>query len=141
MNRLRIGQVAAQASVSVDTVRYYERRGLVQNVERDGSGYRRYGLEAVDRIRTIRRAAAIGFSLDQLETIFRMRASGKPPCGSVLEMARRKLSDLDEQIATLNQLRSVLETTISSWGDRLQQTPTGGLAHLLDSLGNNGDKS
>ena len=89
MNRLRIGQVAAQANVSVDTVRYYERRGLVQNVERDESGYRRYGPEAVDRIRTIQRAAAIGFSLDELETIFRLRASGKPPCGSVLEMARR----------------------------------------------------
>src|SRR5258706_15615859 len=97
-NLLFIGTVASQTGVSVDTVRHYERKGLLFNVARDASGYRRYPAETIDRIRVVRAALAIGFTLDELARIFRQRASGKPPCAHVRDLAIRKLEELDERI-------------------------------------------
>ncbi|HET8774645.1 MAG TPA: MerR family DNA-binding protein [Thermoanaerobaculia bacterium] len=131
---LRVGDVASKAGVSVDTVRHYERKGVLQNVFRDGSGYRRYPEDAVRRVRVIRRAISLGFSLDELSAIFRERASGKPPCGRVRELAGRKLVELDERIAALIALRAALTETLSGWDDRLRATTQGGFAHLLETL-------
>jgi len=131
---LRIGDVAAQAGVSVDTVRHYERKGVLPNVSRDRSGYRRYSEDAVPRILVIRRAISLGFSLDELADIFRERASGKPPCGRVRELAGRKLVELDERIAALTALRAALVQTIAGWDDRLQSTESGRFAHLLETI-------
>jgi DNA-binding transcriptional MerR regulator len=131
---LLIGEVAKRVGVSVDTVRHYERKGLLQNVWRDGSGYRRYSSEAVDRIRVARRALAIGFTLDELARIFRKRASGKAPCAHVYELATRKAAELDERIAAMTAVRAALADTLASWEQRLQTTPAGGFAGLLDSL-------
>jgi DNA-binding transcriptional MerR regulator len=131
---LRIGDVAGRTGVSVDTVRHYERKGLLQNVQRDGSGYRRYPAEAIDRIRVVRRALGIGFTLDELSRIFRRRAAGKPPCREVYELATRKVAELDERIAAMTAVRAALSATLLSWEQRLQTTPAGGFAGLLDSL-------
>jgi MerR family Zn(II)-responsive transcriptional regulator of zntA len=130
---LLIGEVAARSGVSADTVRHYERKGLLQ-VERDGSGYRRYSAEAVGRIRVVRRALAIGFTLDELARIFRQRASGVAPCAGVRDLASRKLVQLDERIAAMHAVRAALAEIVTSWEQRLQITPAGGFAHLLDSL-------
>lgn len=131
---LRVGDVASKAGVSVDTVRHYERKGVLQNVVRDESGYRRYPEDAVRRVRVIRRAIGLGFSLDELSDIFRERAAGKPPCGRVRELAGRKLVELDERIAALTALRAALTETISGWDERLRATGQGGFAHLLETL-------
>lgn len=131
---LLIGEVASQTGVSVDTVRHYERKGLLQGVSRDGSGYRRYPADAVPRIRVIRRALTIGFTLDELARIFRQRASGRPPCGQVRDLAVRKLAELDERIAAMTALRATLAETVTSWEQRLRATPDGGFAHLLETL-------
>jgi DNA-binding transcriptional MerR regulator len=131
---LLIGDVARQTGVSVDTVRHYERKGLLQEVSRDGSGYRRYPSEAIDRIRVVRRALGIGFSLDELARIFRRRAAGKPPCREVYDLATRKVAELDEQIAAMTAVRAALSETLVTWERRLQTTPDGGFAGLLDSL-------
>ncbi len=131
---LRVGDVASKAGVSVDTVRHYERKGVLQNVSRDESGYRRYSDEAVRRIRVIRRAIGLGFSLDELAAIFRERASGNAPCARVRELAGRKLVELEERIAALVALRAALTETISGWDDRLRATSQGGFAHLLETL-------
>lgn len=131
---LRIGDVASQAGVSVDTVRHYERKGLLQNVRRDATGYRCYPTDAVDRIRVARRALGIGFTLDELGRIFRQRAMGQPPCAQVYELAKRKAAELDERIAAMTAVRAALAETLSSWEQRLQTTPAGGFAGLLDSL-------
>ena len=131
---LRVGDVASRAGVSVDTVRHYERRGVLPNVSRDGSGYRRYADDAVRRVLVIRRAIRLGFSLDELADIFRERAAGKPPCGRVRDLARRKLAELDERIAALTSLRAVLAETITGWDDRLRNTGDGGFARLLETL-------
>lgn len=131
---LRVGDVASQAGVSVDTVRHYERKGVLRNVSRDQSGYRRYPQDAVQRILVIRKAISLGFSLDELADIFRERAAGKPPCGRVRDLAGRKLVELDERIAALTSLRAVLSETIAGWDDRLRTTKDGGFARLLESI-------
>jgi DNA-binding transcriptional MerR regulator len=131
---LLIREVATQIGVSVDTVRHYERKGVLGDVARDESGYRRYPLETVQRIRVIRRALSIGFTLDELARIFRQRASGRPPCAQVRDLATRKLAELDERIAAMNAVRAALSETVSAWERRLETTPDGGFAHLLESL-------
>ena len=133
-NLLLIGEVASRTGVSVDTVRHYERKGLLQGVSRDGSGYRRYPADIVGRIQVIRRALAIGFTLDELSRIFRQRAAGQPPCGQVRDLAVRKLAELDERIAAMISLRAALAETVDGWEQRLQTTPEGGFAHLLETL-------
>jgi DNA-binding transcriptional MerR regulator len=131
---LRVGDVASQAGVSVDTVRHYERKGVLRDVSRDGSGYRRYPADAVQRVLVIRKAIALGFSLDELADIFRERAAGKPPCGRVRDLARRKLEELDERIAALISLRTLLAETVTSWDDRLRNTKDGDFARLLETI-------
>jgi DNA-binding transcriptional MerR regulator len=131
---LLIGAVASQTGVSVDTVRHYERKGLLENVVRDESGYRRYPLDTAQRIRVIRRSLDIGFTLDELARIFRQRASGRPPCAQVRDLATRKLAELDERIAAMNAVRAALSETLSDWEQRLETTPNGTFAHLLESL-------
>jgi DNA-binding transcriptional MerR regulator len=132
--QLRVGDVASKAGVSVDTVRHYERKGVLQNVSRDASGYRRYPESAVDRVLVIRRALTLGFSLDELASIFRERAAGSAPCGRVRDLAGRKLEELDQRIAALLALREALSETISGWDERLRGRNDGELAHLLDKL-------
>jgi DNA-binding transcriptional MerR regulator len=131
---LLIGEVASQTGVSVDTVRHYERKGVLQTVARDRSGYRRYPIDTVNRIRVIRRALSIGFTLDELARIFRQRASGHPPCAQVRDLAARKLAELDERIAAMTALRAALAETVAGWERRLQTTPEGGFAGLLETL-------
>ena len=120
--------------MSRDTIRHYERVGVITNVDRDASGYRRYSPAVIDRVRVIRRALSIGFTLDELSRIFRQRASGHPPCREVRGLASRKLAGIEQQIAALEALRAALEQTIASWDVQLQSTPEGEMAHLLDSL-------
>jgi len=136
---LRVGELASRAEVSVDTIRYYERRGLLPHAHRDDSGHRRFPPEVIDRIRVIRQATAIGFTLDELIGIYRRRAAGQQPCGHALQVAKRKLVELDERIAELDRLRTRLANVITSWEEKLGATPPGGLAYLLESLTGNGD--
>jgi len=131
---LLIGDVARGAGVSADTIRHYERKGLLTGIRRDGSGYRRYTAEAIERVRVVRRALGIGFTLDELAKIFRQRAAGQAPCRQVHELATRKAAELDERIAELTALRAALAETLASWEQRLQSTSPGGFARLLEEL-------
>lgn len=132
--RLLTGQVARACGVSHDTIRHYERLGVIAKADRDRSGYRRYAPETIDRVRIVRRALGIGFTLEELARIFRQRSSGRPPCREVRALARQKLSDLDSRIAELLAMRETLRTTLAAWDDVLQATPEGHAAHLLDKL-------
>lgn len=129
-----IGAVADACRVSVDTIRHYESKGVITGVARDSSGYRRYGPGVIDRVRIVRKALAIGFTLDELARIFLQRAAGQPPCKHVHQLAVRKLSELDERIETLVELRRLLAASVDGWESRLRDTPDGQAAQLLDSL-------
>jgi MerR family copper efflux transcriptional regulator len=129
-----IGAVARACGVSDDTVRHYEKRGLITPIERTAAGYRCYSPDVVERIRLIRRALRLGFTLDELHRIFRQRAAGSSPCRQVRALAAQKLHELDEQIAELVALRASLADTLTNWDRRLNETADGQPAHLLETL-------
>jgi len=131
---MKIGEVARECGVSVDTVRHYEAKGVIGAAPRDGSGYRHYGADVIERVRLVRRALKLGFTLDELCRIFRRRAEGKPPCREVRALAGRKLHDVDARIAELIALRDSLASTIETWDQRLSVTAEDEAAHLLEDL-------
>jgi DNA-binding transcriptional MerR regulator len=129
-----ISEAAARAGVSADTIRYYERVGVLPRAPRTAAGYRRYTEEAVARIAFVRNAAAFGFPLKELAGFLRARDAGQPPCRSVKAAAERLLADMDRQLAALLDARRAMAATLQEWESRLAQTPRGSAARLLDSL-------
>lgn len=128
------GELARLAGVSADTLRHYERVGVLPRPPRTAAGYRRYPASAVDRVRLIRRALAIGFSLDELRRILQSRDRGGTPCQGVRALAASKLSQLEQRIAELEGLRDQLRSLLIDWDGRLARTPNGEPARLLESL-------
>src|SRR5947209_19688112 len=105
---LLIGELATLCGVSTDTIRHYESLGVIAPAERGGNGYRRFPRAAADRVRLIRRAIAIGFTLDEMARIFRRRESGSAPCREVRALAGEKLAQLARRIEEMHALRAEL---------------------------------
>jgi DNA-binding transcriptional MerR regulator len=107
---LRIGDLAALARVSADALRYYERRGLLRPSGRRASGYRLYARDAVGVVRFIKQAQALGFSLDEVEALLRLRSAVGEPTSALQarEVAVAKLRDVDEKVRQLGALRNAL---------------------------------
>jgi DNA-binding transcriptional MerR regulator len=134
MAAMRSSALARAAGVSTDTLRYYERRGLLPRPPRTASGYRCYPPEAVHRVIVIQRALDAGFTLAELTRILRQRDAGGVPCREVLAIASARLRDLDERIVGLMNLRDRLSAVVASWQRTLDKTPAGMRARLLDTL-------
>ena len=128
------GQLAKLAGVSTDTLRHYERIGVLLCPRRTGGGYRLYPPEALARVRLIRGALSMGFSLPELVRILKVRDRGGAPCKQVRALAESKLQELDERLEELRRLRSHLSDWIIAWDERLLQTPDGERAGLLEML-------
>lgn len=107
---LRIGDLATLAGVSVDALRYYERRGLIHPTGRRASGYRQYAPEAVSLVRFIKRAQALGFSLVEVEELVHLRGHARRPGAALAarEVAVAKMQDIDERVRQLQALRTGL---------------------------------
>jgi MerR family copper efflux transcriptional regulator len=105
---LKIGEVARQAELSIDAVRFYEREGLLGRVRRTSSGQRQYDDETVRRLAFVRRATALGFSLAEVKSLLMLRVSARMPCERVRERALAKLADIDRRIAELDAMRGAL---------------------------------
>ncbi|HVF49529.1 MAG TPA: MerR family transcriptional regulator [Pyrinomonadaceae bacterium] len=118
---LRIGEVARETGVGVETLRFYERRGLLGRPSRTEAGYRIYDASVLEQIAFIKRAQAIGFSLDEISEILRESASGRLPCREVREMARRKLLELEERLKELRRYRDELARTLRDWDERKEE--------------------
>ena len=131
---MRIGAVAQAAGISVDTVRYYERRGLLPAPPRSANGYREYGAEALARLRLIRAAAAVGFSLLELRRILRRRDGGAAPCADVVAIARDKAAALRSEERSLRAARRRLEALLRDWQPSLARQPAGGPLRFLEAL-------
>lgn len=109
MNKiLTIGQVAKQADVNVQTIRYYERRGYVKPDGYRDSGYRLYSEDAVRRILFIKNAQELGFTLKEISQLLRLRVSRTAHCGSVRERAQIHLADVRAKIQRLKSIERVL---------------------------------
>jgi DNA-binding transcriptional MerR regulator len=131
---MRSGQLARLAEVSPDTLRLYERKGLLPCPERSANGYRCYPPEAVARVSLIRSALSIGFTLDELSRILRIRDAGGIPCQTVRNLAASKLRALDRHIRQLIELRDRLHTVLAGWEQVLGQGQPRCRAGLLESL-------
>ena len=126
--------LARLAGVSPDTVRHYERKGVLAPPPRTANGYRRYPETAIARVQMVQRALALGFSLSELAGLLRERDSGGVPCRKVHALVSARLAGLDEQLVALTALRNELRDLLSEWDARLQQLPSGRQARLLDGL-------
>ncbi len=108
---LTIGQVARRAGVGVETVRYYSRRGLVAEPPRPASGYRRYPPSVVGRIRFIKRAQALGFTLQEIGELLTL---GDRQCRPVRDRAAAKMRQIEDQIRDLGRLHASLEALVAA---------------------------
>jgi len=131
---MTIGKVAAMAGVSADTIRYYERVGLLPRPGRTPSGYRQYAPAVVNRLTVIRNAQRFGFSLSAIAGFLRTREEGGTPCRDVRAAAQRILDAVDTQIRDLVRTRAEMRRTLRQWDRRLAATPPGRQARLLDAL-------
>lgn len=108
MRALTIGQVARRAEIGVETVRFYEREGLIEEPSRTASGYRQYDEQTVARLRFIRQAKELGFTLSEIRELLSLRCSPKASSADVKRQAEAKIADIEEKIQTLQRMKQAL---------------------------------
>ena len=108
MKSLTISKVAHRAGLPIDTVRYYEREGLLQKPTRTAGGYRQYSPEAVARLRFIRQAKELGFSLGEVKDLLSLRVTPGKSCIDVKLRAEAKIADIEQRIGQLDRMKSAL---------------------------------
>ena len=113
---LRSAQLARLAGVSADTLRVYEAKGLLPPARRSANGYREYPPEACTRVRLVRRAVALGFTLDELASIVKVRDRGGAPCAEVRALAAEKLALIEERLAEMQDARDRLRGVLDALG-------------------------
>src|SRR5215210_8405634 len=112
---LKIGEVSRASGIGIETLRFYEKSGLLDRPVRTGSGYRMYDPEVLDRLAFIKRAQVLGFSLDEIKRIIAERRAGQSPCAGVREIVRHRLEELDERMAQMRRYRKELAEALSEW--------------------------
>lgn len=125
MPGLLIGELAERSGVTAPTIRYYESLGLLKPPARSTAGYRRYSEDAVAELSFIRKAQALGFSLDEIAEILRLTRSGRTPCDHVLSLAHQHLAAVDERIRRLQEFRSQLAGELEKWDGKTSPTCEG----------------
>jgi MerR family mercuric resistance operon transcriptional regulator len=138
---LTSGQLADLAGVSRDTLRHYERKGVLTRPLRGQNGYRQYPSEALQRVQLVRRALSVGFTLDELARVLKVRDAGGAPCEEVRRIASQKLVDVQEQLRELTSLRDDLQNILREWNARLAERSNGKRANLLESLSNGSNRA
>ena len=113
-DKLRIGEVAERAGVNIQTLRNYERRGLLAEPDRRPSGYREYSPEAVRVVRFVKRAQELGFTLGEVEELLRLRVDRRASCADVRARARAKIADVEGKVRSLHAIKRALETLLAS---------------------------
>ncbi len=108
MEILSIGQVARRAGVGVETVRFYEREGLLEEPPRRASGYRQYSQEVVTRLRFIKRAQQLGFSLKEISELLLLRVDAQTSCDEVKGRTEAKLAEVERKLVELHRMRQAL---------------------------------
>ena len=131
---LSSGELAELAGVSRDTLRHYERKGVLPRPFRGHNGYRNYPPEALQRVQLVRRALSVGFTLDELAKVLKVRDAGGAPCEEVRKLAAQKLLNVQDQLRELTALRDDLQETLKDWDTRLTRRANGKPANLLESL-------
>ena len=111
----KIGEVAKLSDIAVETLRFYESRGLIEPAGRTASGYRLYDDSVFERLDFVKKSQAVGFTLDQIAWIIAEAREGRRPCEEVRQMARQRLNELDEKLRELRRYRRDLKRTLDAW--------------------------
>lgn len=127
---MRSSQVAAQAGVNVQTLRYYERRGLLPLPDRLESGYRSYGADAVRTVRFVKRAQQLGFTLEEIDSLLDLADGGPENCDAAKTLATEKVVQLEQKIAHLTAMRDSLRQFVATCG----RSPGNRVCPMLDAL-------
>lgn len=131
---LRSSDLARLAGVSTDTLRHYERKGLLERPGRSANGYREYLASDLDRVRLVRAALGIGFTLDELARLLKVRDQGGAPCHEVRALAGTKLTEVETRLSELAALRNQLRRLLKDWDSLLEKNSPPERAGLLQSL-------
>jgi MerR family mercuric resistance operon transcriptional regulator len=131
MSPVRTSELARRAGVNAETLRYYERRGLLTPPPRSEAGYRDYPPDAVSVLRFVKRAQDLGFSLAEVEDLLHLAEGGPDACDAVREAAGSKLRDLEQRLADLERMRSSLVELL----ERCELPPADRRCSLLRALG------
>jgi len=115
VNTLKVGQVAAEAGVGVQTLHYYERLGLLPKPNRSDANYRLYSSETIRRVRCIKKARALGLTLDETKQILDLKAHGREPCLKVAELGEKHLREIEARLTQLRAYRRALAKAVSAW--------------------------
>jgi DNA-binding transcriptional MerR regulator len=138
---LRSGALAEAAGVSPDTIRHYEKIGVLPRASRTESGYRVFPANAVERVLVVQRALRIGFTLSELAEVLKARDAGGAPCRRVYQLAQEKLKGIEADIEALKRTGRYLKNVLADWEQRIQRTGPGQKSHLLHSLSDALEKS
>jgi MerR family transcriptional regulator, copper efflux regulator len=118
---LKVGEVSRRSGVGIETLRFYERSGLLDRPARTGSGYRLYGEEVLERLNFIKHAQALGFTLDEIGRVIAEKRAGQTPCAKVREIVRHRLQELDERMAQMRRYRREVAAALAEW-DRIGES-------------------
>lgn len=121
MKELTIGKVASQAGVNLETIRYYERRGILRKPLRGPSGYRQYDPETVGLIRFIKGAQQLGFTLKEIQDLLRLRENPRGNRSQISALAQAKLGDIEKKIQRLQGMRQALEVLLNACACKSQR--------------------
>lgn len=112
MSLLKIGQVARESNVGIETIRYYEREGLLAPPDRRPSGYRQYDASVVARLQFIRRSKELGFTLAEIKELLSLWFDANTRCEHVRERAKRKIADIEDKVRALQKMKRSLHKVI-----------------------------
>jgi MerR family mercuric resistance operon transcriptional regulator len=114
MNHLKIGQLAKQANVNIQTIRYYERIGLMTSPQKLESGYRLYSDNDITRVKFIKRSQNLGFSLKEIKTLLTLRVEPEVSCDQVRKQAETKIQEIEIKIHELKQIKQALTKLVTA---------------------------
>lgn len=128
---LKIGEVSRQTGIGIETLRFYEKSGLLDKPARTYSGYRMYSTDVLDRLIFIKQAQVLGFSLDEIRKLIDDARRGNSPCNEVREIVRTRLEELDRRMQEMARYRKELAETLEEW-DKVGRAP-GHICGLIES--------
>lgn len=133
---LTVGAAAKAAGVGVQTLHYYERLGLLPKPQRSAANYRLYSSDAIRRVKFIKKAQAIGLTLEETKQILDLKERGRAPCAKVAELGERHLREIDMRLAELRKYRRGLAEALSDWRkkDTTERQCAGEFCDLIERL-------
>jgi MerR family transcriptional regulator, copper efflux regulator len=133
---LKVGAVAKATGVGVQTLHYYERVGLLPKPSRSAANYRLYSRETVRRVRFIKKAQAIGLTLEEAKQILDLKDHGRAPCHRVVELGQKHLQEINARLTLLRALRRMLSRSVNEWrkDDKPGRLCAGEFCDLIERL-------